>query len=200
MHLPEPLTGQRCWSSASPFSRERNRAETGTPRAITDGQLIFFRYGLMEYGSYLGDGAMRGPDFTGEAPNLTARWMNETYDREWAERIPDAEERALFVRALVQKELKRNRYDAATNAVAMSAAQAAAFEKLVRYYSQKFGAGGELVGIETFQPANYITDPREIRDLTAFFAGAVGCARRSGPGTTTATRTTGRTIHSRAIP
>ena len=136
----------------------------------------------MEYGSFLGDGGMRGPDFTGESLNLTARWMNETYDREWAERLPDAEERAIFVRALVQKELKRNRYDPATNAVAMSAAQAAAFEKLVRYYTQKFGAGGDLVGVETFQPANYITDPGEIRDLTVFFfwGGWLCAAERPG--------------------
>jgi len=137
--------------------------------SITDGQQVFFRYGLMGYGSYLGDGAMRGPDFTGEALHLTARWMNETYDREWVDRLPNADERALFVRALVQKELKRNRHDPATNVVTMSAAQAAAFEKLVRYYTEKFGEGGELVGGETFQPANYITDPTQIRDLTAFF-------------------------------
>jgi len=36
----------------------------------------------MEYGSYLGDGGMRGPDFTGEALHLTATWMNEFYDKD----------------------------------------------------------------------------------------------------------------------
>jgi len=151
-------------------------------RSITDGQQVFFRYGLMEYGSFLGDGAMRGPDFTGEALNLTARWMNEIYEREWAEKIPDAEERAVFVRALVQKELKRNRHDPATNVVTVSPAQAASFEKLVRYYTQKFGEGGDLVGGETFQPANYITDPAKIRDLTAFFywGGWLCAAERPG--------------------
>ncbi|MCH8922012.1 MAG: nitric-oxide reductase, partial [Planctomycetes bacterium] len=51
-------------------------------QAIIDGQKVFLRRGLMEYGSYLGDGAMRGPDFTGEALHLTARWMNEYYMRQ----------------------------------------------------------------------------------------------------------------------
>ena len=151
-------------------------------RSITDGQVVFFRYGLMEYGSFLGDGAMRGPDFTGEALNLTARWMNETYDREWADRIPDASKRAIFVRALVQEELKKNRYDPETNTVTLGAAHSATFEKMVQYYSEKFGEGGDLAGIEVFRPANYITDPDEIRDLTAFFfwGGWLCAAQRPG--------------------
>lgn len=151
-------------------------------RSITDGQEVFFRRGLMEYGSFLGDGAMRGPDFTGEALNLTARWMNEIYDREWAGKIADPEDRAVFVRALVQKELKKNGYDKATNTVTVSSAQAAAFEKLVRYYTEKFGAGGDLVGGENFEPANYITDPEQIRNLTAFFywGGWLCAAERPG--------------------
>ncbi len=44
---------------------------------IAEGQQVFFRYNLMDYGSFLGDGAMRGPDFTAEALNLTARYMTE---------------------------------------------------------------------------------------------------------------------------
>jgi nitric oxide reductase subunit B len=66
---------------------------------ITAGQQVFFRYGLMEYGSYLGDGGMRGPDFTGEALNLTAKWMNEFYDAEWKAKIPDADMRKPVVQS-----------------------------------------------------------------------------------------------------
>ncbi len=139
-------------------------------RAITDGQQVFFRYGLMEYGSFLGDGGMRGPDFSAEALHLTAGWMNELRGAEWTARVPDAEQRATLVRSLVQEELKRNRYDAATNTVTLSDAQVEAFRRLQRYYGEKFGAGGELAGSEVFAPADYITDPQEIADLSAFFA------------------------------
>ena len=45
--------------------------------AITRGQAVFHKYALMEYGSFFGDGAQRGPDFTAEALNLTARYMVE---------------------------------------------------------------------------------------------------------------------------
>src|SRR3989338_9536492 len=55
---------------------------------IIAGQKLFFRYSLLEYGSYLGDGALRGPDFTAEALNLTARWMNEYYDRNLSPTLP----------------------------------------------------------------------------------------------------------------
>jgi len=138
-------------------------------RAITDGQQVFFHHGLMEYGTFLGDGAMRGPDFTGEALHLTARWMNEFYDRQWASKIQDPDQRRRFVETLVQDEIKKNRYDEAAQVVTVSAAQAAAFEKLVQYYGEVFGRGGALAGEERFKPDDYITDPTQIRNLSAFF-------------------------------
>lgn len=163
---------------------------------IARGQQVFFRYGLMEYGSYLGDGAMRGPDFTGEALNLTARWMNEHYDARWADRIPEAELRKAVVQALVQKELKKNTYDAdyyarrgqlhgsryAQGAVQLTPAQSHAFERLNAYYVQKFGEGGELAGIERFQPANYIPDREKVRQLSAFFFWGGWLCAASRPG------------------
>jgi nitric oxide reductase subunit B len=147
---------------------------------IVVGQQVFLRYGLMEYGSYLGDGGMRGPDFTGEALNLSAQWMNEFYDAQWKDRVPEDELRKPVVQALVQKEIKANRYDANyygdskpqpydRGAIVLTDGQAFAVGKLNEFYTQKFGAGGELAGLETFKPANYITSPDEIRQLTAFF-------------------------------
>ncbi|MEW6304795.1 MAG: cbb3-type cytochrome c oxidase subunit I [Verrucomicrobiota bacterium] len=150
---------------------------------ITAGQQVFFRYGLMEYGSYLGDGGMRGPDFTAEALNRTARAMNEYYDGQWKEKFPDADTRKAVVQSLVQKELKQNRYQAdyykqrgetktpryQPGAVVVSAAQAHAFGQLKEYYTQMFGEGGKLAGIEQFKPANYISDPEKVRQLSAFF-------------------------------
>jgi nitric oxide reductase subunit B len=150
---------------------------------IVKGQLAFFRYGLMDYGSFLGDGGMRGPDFTAEALHLTARWMHEYYDRQWQGKMPEDELRIPVVHSLVQQELKKNLYDAEyyaqrgepqatrydAGAVTLSAAQVYAYQQLLQFYAQKFGAGGELAGIERFKPAGYITDPEAIRHLSAFF-------------------------------
>jgi nitric oxide reductase subunit B len=167
-----------------------------TARDILDGQQVFFRYGLMEYGSFLGDGGMRGPDFTGEALNLTARWMNEHHDREWAARIPDKASRQPVVEAIVQSELKRNRYEKDfwtrgggpeksakdPGAVRMSAAQVAAHANLVEFYRQKFGEGGPLAGPERFRPANYIADREQVRKLAAFFYWGGWLCSASRPG------------------
>lgn len=147
---------------------------------IIKGQQLFFRYGLMDYGSYLGDGGMRGPDFTAEALHLTARWMNEYYDAEWKEKIPEDELRRAVVQSLVQKELKENHYDADyygdghqtrfnPGAVSISAAQEYAFGKLVQYQAERFGQGGDLVGVERFKADDYITDAERTRQLASFF-------------------------------
>ena len=109
---------------------------------ITAGQKAFLRYGLMEYGSFLGDGAMRGPDFTAEALHQTALSMNAQYSAKRAAPIPDPAERKAIVEALVQKDIKENRFR--DGKVTMNAAQAAAFERLRQYYAQKLGPGGEL--------------------------------------------------------
>jgi nitric oxide reductase subunit B len=151
-------------------------------KSITDGQQVFLRHGLMEYGSFLGDGAMRGPDFSAEALHLTAVWMNEIRDAQWRQRVPEDDKRATFVKALVQEELKRNTYVPTTNVVTLSDAQAESFARLQRYYSEMFGTGGALVGKEGFSTANYITDAQEIADLTAFFywGGWMCAAERPG--------------------
>ncbi len=152
--------------------------------AITAGQQVFFEHGLMDYGSFLGDGGLRGPDYTAEALHRTAQWMRADYDRLWRQRIPDPKERAAFVDGLVRTELKRDSYDPETNTVTLSKVHAAAFDRLVQYYGEVFGRGGKLAGAEAFRPAGYIEDPKELRDLAAFFfwGGWLSAAERPGQG------------------
>ena len=142
-------------------------------KSIIEGQKVFLSKGLMEYGSYLGDGGMRGPDYTAEALHLTARWMNEFYLKQETDLDNlDKKEHRLreyMIRARVQLELKENHYDEATNSVTLNDAQVHAYHKLESYYGEMFGQGGDLAGVEAFQPTGYITDPEEIRNLTAFF-------------------------------
>lgn len=140
---------------------------------ITEGQKLFLRRGLMEYGSFLGDGGMRGPDYTAEALNLTARWMNEYYLAKEVG-LDALSERELTLlehtlQARVQLELKENRYDEATNTVVLNDAQVYAFGRMKQYYAEMFGQGGDLVGEEVFQHEDYITDRGEVAALTSFF-------------------------------
>ncbi len=146
-------------------------------KAITAGQGVFFRYGLMDYGSFLGDGGLRGPDFTAEALRLTATTLLERRDEEWKVQVEDPADRRRIVEALIQGELKENRYDEDSNAVTLTQGQVAAFERCVRFYGEKFGQGSEIAGEEVFLPRGFIEDPEEIRSLSAFFFwGAWLCA------------------------
>jgi len=172
----------------APPERVNFVAEDGTIQFSADdivkGKQVFLDKVLMDYGSFLGDGGMRGPDFTAEALNLTARYMNEYYlaNDEQMKKIPE-ELREAFVKGHVQQELKTNRLDTeyyaqsqasagspdVEGAVVLSPAQVYAYQKVKEYYRQKFGEGGDLVGEEKFEPSNYISNPEKVEQIAAFF-------------------------------
>ena len=63
------LMGIRTYQDAPPIPNFATPAgETLiSSAAILDGQSVFQKYALMDYGSMFGDGASRGPDFTAES-------------------------------------------------------------------------------------------------------------------------------------
>jgi nitric oxide reductase subunit B len=150
-------------------------AETGEmlvpAAAITRGQIVFLKYGLMNYGSMFGDGAGRGPDFTADALHAIARAMRDHHASREGVDMASAEART-------RTEIRNNRYDSAGNQVTLGEAQAYAARELERRYAAMFRGEGE----EPFHPAGYITDAAELRDLAAFFfwGGWVCSAARPG--------------------
>lgn len=152
---------------------------------ITAGQQHFLRRVLMDYGSYLGDGGMRGPDFTAEALNLTGRYMLEYYgQKDPSLGIVDANgkltgvvddkgrlkpslklnDKESAILNQVQRELRRNTYkpDAADpqnprkGKVVLNPAQVYAFKKLVNFYTDKFGKGDGVAKGEAFFQKDYL--------------------------------------------
>jgi len=126
--------------------------------AIRRGQVVFLKYGLMNYGSFFGDGAGRGPDFTADALHRVAGAM-----RDWHASREGADEDSAL--AAAQRTIRRNRYEAATNTVRIDAAQAYAARDLERQVAARFRGEGN----EPFHPAGWISDDAELRDLAAFF-------------------------------
>ena len=122
---------------------------------IIGGQEVFLRNGLMEYGSIFGHGAYVGPDYTADYLRRSALIV--------AQHNGDAA--STGARALTVAEFKTNRYDAATGTLRLTADQAAAFESLQKHYAAFFGDPTTEHGLRP----DAITDPGQIRQLTAYF-------------------------------
>lgn len=137
---------------------------------VRAGQQVFLKYGLMENGTIWGHGAYLGPDFAADylhglatdAADLIAR---DLYDRE-PEQLSALEKET--VQTAVPPLLKTNRYDAGTGTLLFSAAEAFSYERQITRWTRYFTEPAANGGLQR----NAITDPSELRQLTAFFAWA----------------------------
>jgi len=170
------FVGVRTYRDAPPipdFTSESG--EVLVPAAsILRGQAVFQRYALMDYGSLFGDGAARGHDYTADALHAMALAML-AFHRE--EAGPGADDTALEAR--VQREIRRNRFDPATNRVALSPAQANAAGSLASRYTELFRSERP----DGFAPPGHLTDAAELRDLSSFFFWAAWVCVAERPGT-----------------
>ncbi len=135
---------------------------------ISHGQRVFLNNGLMEYGSAFGHGAYLGPDYTADYLRRSSDIVRAVYGGASSD-------------AAVQKtidDLRTNRYDSKTGTLRFSGAQAVAFRRLVPYYSGFFSDPKTSHGLRP----NDITNPVQLRQLTAFFAWTAWAAAAKRPG------------------
>ncbi len=137
-------------------------------KTIERGQEVFHKYALMEYGSFFGDGAQRGPDYTAEALHYMADFMSEYHADEF-QREHGREATSMELKIIgeeVKKELKENRYDEEEGIVTLTNAQVYALEKIKSYYTDVFIDKNEE---GSFPPTDYISSRQEVEELAAFF-------------------------------
>ena len=127
-----------------------------TGKDIIAGQQIFLKNGLMEYGSIFGHGAWLGPDYTADYLHRAAELTITYYGGS----------DSATARQQTITDFKTNCYDAATGVLIWSTAQVDAFQKLTAYYGDYFGSPTTKYGLRP----DAITDPGQIRQLTAFFS------------------------------
>jgi nitric oxide reductase subunit B len=155
--------------------------ETVFTRAeIKRGQELFHIRGLMSYGSFWGDGAERGPDFTAEALHRTVMGMRAYYGEELktgAGTLSQHDKDAIAVRVI--REVHENNYDEEAGVIRINDAQASAYADLTEHYTSMFN---DPTYVGAFQPSGLINDPSDLRSLTAFFywGGWVSAANRPG--------------------
>lgn len=162
-----------------PFVSASTGAQVIPLADILRGQEVFHLRGLMSWGSFWGDGAERGPDFTAEALHRTVVSMRSFYEREVEKERPltQADRDAITVR--VQREIKHNGYDEAAGVIRIADAQIHAYEDLQQHYTRMFT---DPTYPARFRLERYITDPTDLRALSAYFfwGGWVAGATRPG--------------------
>jgi nitric oxide reductase subunit B len=139
-----------------------------TSADVRAGQKLFLRNGLMQYGSIFGHGAYLGPDFTADYLHRAALFVRDRYGGE----------RSDVARSRTIDDFRRNRYSNATKTLELTGAQAAAFHRLRGHYAEFFGTESNANGLRR----EAITDPEEIRQLTAYFAWSAWAASAERPG------------------
>lgn len=157
------LIGYETYVEAPPIPDYRNETDEliFSHEEILEGQAVFQRYALMDYGSMFGDGALRGPDFTAQALHQITLFINEYYSNQ-----PDLTKLArLGVAEQARREMRENKYRKIANEVTLTPAQEYACTRLIAYYTEYFTTPDLQ---QSLQPA-YIQDHEDIRKLTAFF-------------------------------
>jgi nitric oxide reductase subunit B len=149
-------------------------------KQIKRGQELFHIRGLMSYGSFWGDGAERGPDFTADALHRTVLGMRTFYAQELKDRgaTPSVyDEDAIAARVI--REVHNNTFDEETGVIILNDAQISAFREVNDHYTRMFT---DATYYEAFNSTTLITAPDDLHDLSAFFfwGGWVSAANRPG--------------------
>jgi nitric oxide reductase subunit B len=146
---------------------------------ITEGQRVFLRYGVMENGTIWGHGAYLGPDFSADYLHTlgveTAEALGGQPSSDGTTRPSPA---SVDASAQIAELLQTNRYDARTGTLAFTEPEAHSYEKQIEKWAAYLAHPATSFGL----PARYISNPEELRQLTAFFAWTAwaSVARRPG--------------------
>jgi nitric oxide reductase subunit B len=135
---------------------------------IEAGQQVFLKYGLMQNGSIWGHGSYLGPDFSAQyLHELSLETGRAIAIQEFGIDLSTLNESQ---RALVDSRvailLKENRYDSVSKQLTFIDAEKDSFQKQLTVWTDYFKHPISNSGLSD----NYINDPVEIRQLTAFFA------------------------------
>jgi nitric oxide reductase subunit B len=159
---------------------DANGTSLFTGEDISNGQALFLRYGLMDNGTIWGHGAYLGPDYSAEAlhrigEDTAAALAQRQYGQPLAALTPT---QAAAIRSEVAVTLKTNRYDAASDTLHLIEPEARAYRSQIGYWTRYFHAP---IGNGGLKP-DLITDPAELRQLTAFITWAAWVSVANRPG------------------
>ena len=149
---------------------------------VIAGQEVFLKHGLMDNGTIWGHGGYLGPDFSAQylhdrTLDLADHYARERLGRSYADISPEDQ---AGVRAIVAFALKENRFNPSTDTLTLLPGAAQSFEQQAKNWTNYLRTPANNGGLQ----ANAMTEPREIRQLTAFFAWAAWASVAKRPGKT----------------
>ena len=121
---------------------------------IQQGQELFRKRNLMNYGTVLGHGAYLGPDYTAEALHKMTEAMRAERTLDYA--VLGVGDRAK-IDAEIGAELKENRYSGSDGSLTFTPGQTAGWYRIVDHYSRTFAGGNEAEAL----PRNALLPVRE---------------------------------------
>lgn len=150
-----------------------------TREQIEGGQAVFQKYGLMDYGTVLGHGSYRGPDYTAEALKIYVDGMHNYYAGEQYQKAFNQleEQQKVVIRDTVVKELKENRYNPVDETLVLTDAQIFGLEQVRAFYNKiftegdGFGVGPNLIKEEDMPAENraWVSSGDQKEQIADFF-------------------------------
>ncbi|ORM97959.1 nitric-oxide reductase large subunit [Lentilactobacillus parabuchneri] len=154
----------------------QNGTELISKQSLLSGQAVYEKYGLADYGTYLGNGSYLGPDYTAQSLHIYLKGMDQYYAqslyRKDFKKLNELQQGG--IKAQVKKEIKVNRYDAKKQTLTLTAAQTAGLKTLQSYYRKEFINNPEQAGLPASMINQNKTDAfmykgNKIDQLTSFF-------------------------------
>ena len=149
---------------------------------IREGQIVFLNNGLMSNGSVWGHGSYLGPDF----PALTLHRMakqaqdafaEENYGKSYGQLSVDQKG---DVDSQVERAIKENRFDTASGQLTLLPFQVKAYQDEPELWREYFNNPAKNGGLKKAT----ITDPQELKQLSAYFTWMAWASSAKRPGET----------------
>lgn len=162
-----------------------------TKGELISGQAIYEKYGLTDYGSYLGNGSYLGPDYTAEALHHYLIGMRKYYAQDiyhkQLHKLNHVE--IAVVKDKVMKEIWINRYSEKEDQLVLTPGQVYGLKYLQDYYKKEFVNNPKQVGlnenmIKQFQNDDYMVAGNKIEHLSQFFFWGAWLSSTDRPGKT----------------
>ena len=149
---------------------------------IERGQNVWQALGGMQVGSIWGHGSYVAPDWTADYLHRESVFILDAMaKKEFAGRydsLPIDQQASL--RAKLQQTIRTNKYDAATNTLAIDPLRAEAFDQNLKLYSDVFSNGNKDFAIHRGAQS----DPEKLRQMTTFFFWTAWASAANRPGDT----------------